>query len=214
MKRTKQINHVFFHKHWRTYPMAPVALIVGAFFILAGCEKRDENVSSYMNSDDCTPANFSLSEQCSTLYNSAQQESIKTVPKYASRAACIAEFGENQCTHVPAQIGMSAESQHNNSMWMPLIAGYMMGRMMEGGYAQQPLFTSNPSNNPVRGRFVDVNDRGYGATGGLSIKIPKTVLPPKPATTQTITRGGFGDTGVKQRAMRSNSATPHRIMGG
>ncbi|CAK8741395.1 hypothetical protein SODG_004797 [Sodalis praecaptivus] len=39
MKRTKQINHASFRKHWRVYRMAPIALAVGAVFVLAGCEK-------------------------------------------------------------------------------------------------------------------------------------------------------------------------------
>ena len=216
MKRTQQINHASFRKHWRVYRMAPIALAVGAVFVLAGCEKSDENVSLYMNSDDCTRANPSLGEQCTTAYNTAQQEAVKTAPKYASRADCVAEFGEDQCTQVPAQAGMAAESQHSGSMWMPLMAGYMMGRMMGGGsYAQQPLFSSRAANSPARGQFVDASGRNYGAAaGGRSMTVPKTALAPKPATTQSITRGGFGETVAKQNAMRSSSATPHRSMGG
>lgn len=216
MKRTKQINHASFRKHWRVYRMAPIALAVGAVFVLAGCEKSDENVSLYMNSDDCTRANPSLSEQCSTAYNSAQQEAVKTAPKYASRADCVAEFGEDQCTQVPAQAGMAAASQHSGGMWMPLMAGYMMGRMMGGGgSAQQPLFSSRAANSPARGQFVDASGRSYGAaTSGRSMTVPKTALAPKPATTQTITRGGFGETVAKQSAMRTSSGTTHRTMGG
>lgn len=216
MKRTQQINHASFRKHWRAYRMAPIALAVGAVFVLAGCEKNDENVSLYMNSDDCTRANPSLGEQCTIAYNTAQQAAVKTAPKYASRADCVAEFGEDQCTQVPAQAGMAAESQHSGSMWMPLMAGYMMGRMMGGGgYAQQPLFSSRAANSSARDQFVDASGRNYGAaTSGRSMTVPKTALAPKPATTQTITRGGFGETVAKQNAMRSSSATPHRSMGG
>lgn len=34
--------------------------------------------------------------------------------------------------------------QSSGSFWMPLMAGYMMGRLMGGGagFAQQPLFSS------------------------------------------------------------------------
>ena len=86
-----------------------------------------------------------MSEQCTTAYNNALKEAAKTAPKYATREDCVAEFGEAQCTSAPApaQAGMAAESQSSGSFWMPLMAGYMMGRLMGGsGFAQQPLFTS------------------------------------------------------------------------
>lgn len=36
-----------------------------------------------------------------------------------------------------------AQNQSSGSFWMPLMAGYMMGRLMGGGMgAQQPLFSS------------------------------------------------------------------------
>ncbi len=139
MKRTKNINQETFRKSWRSYRVAPVALAISAVFMLAGCEKSDETVSLYQNADDCSRANPSMSEQCTTSYNNALQEAAKTAPKYATREDCVAEFGEAQCTQAPAQAGMAAESQSSGSFWMPLMAGYMMGRLMGGsGFAQQP----------------------------------------------------------------------------
>ncbi|WP_413721496.1 DUF1190 family protein [Sodalis sp. RH24] len=212
MKRTKDINHASFRKQWRACRMAPVALAVGAVFMLAGCEKSDENVSLYQNSDDCTRANPSMSEQCTTAFNNAQKEAVKTAPKYASREDCVAEFGEGQCTQAPAQAGVAAESQQSGSFWMPLMAGYMMGRMMGGGgYAQQPLFTSRAPNSPANGKFVDATGRNYGpATTGRSMNVPKTAMAPKTPTTNTVTRGGFGETVAKQNATMQRSSTAPR----
>ena len=216
MKRTKQIHHAGFRKRWRLSRVAPVALAVGAVFALAGCEKSDENVTLYQNSDDCSRANPSMSEQCTTAYNNARKEAEKTAPKYSSRADCVAEFGEDQCTQVPAQAGMAAESS-SGSFWMPLMAGYMMGRMMGGGYSQQPLFTSRAPNSPANGKFVDASGRNYGpATGGRSMNVPKTAMAPKPATSATVTRGGFGETVARQSAamQRSAGTMPRGSMGG
>ena len=219
MKRTKEINHAGFRKRWRVCRMAPAALAVGAVFVLAGCEKSDENVTLYQNSDDCSRANPSMSEQCATAYKNAMAEAKKTAPKYASRADCVAEFGEDQCTQVPAQAGTAAEPQQSGSFWMPLMAGYMMGRMMGGGYSQQPLFTSRAPNSPANGKFVDASGRNYGpATGGRSMNVPKSAMAPKPAATNTVTRGGFGETVARQNTMmqRSSAASsmPRRSMGG
>lgn len=210
MKRTKKINHDSFRKYWRCCYIAPVTLTVSAVFALAGCEKSDKNVSLYMNSsNDCTKASIFLNEQCATthIHDSAQQKTVKTAPKYTSHADCVATLNEGQCTQVLAQAGLPAESKNNGDMWMPLMAGYMMGRMMGGGgYAQQqPLFSSNATNSPVSGQFIDA--------GGKSMTIPKTTLAPKSETTRTITRGGFGETVAKQNTMRNNNSTTYLTMG-
>ncbi|WP_422527680.1 DUF1190 family protein [Serratia fonticola] len=219
MKRTKNINKDTFRKSWRSYRVAPVALAISAVFMLAGCEQADETVSLYKNADDCSTSNPSMSEQCTTAYNNALKEAEKTAPKYATREDCVAEFGEAQCAQAPAQAGMAAESQSSGSMWMPLMAGYMMGRMMGGGgYAQQPLFTSKNAASPANGKFVDASGKSYGpaTAGGRSMTVPKTAMAPKPAVTNTVTRGGFGESVAKQTSMQRSSATSSssRSMGG
>jgi len=99
------------------------------------------------------------------------------------------------------------------------MAGYMMGRMMSGGagFAQQPLFSPKNPNSPANGKFVDAAGKNYGnATSGRTINVPKTAMAPKPATTSTITRGGFGDSVAKQNTMQRSSAsgTGSRSLGG
>ncbi|SUB83611.1 Protein of uncharacterised function (DUF1190) [Pragia fontium] len=209
MKRTKQINRDSFRKSFRTYRLAPVALAVSAVFMLSGCEQADESVSLFANADECKQSNPAMGDQCTIAYNQALEEAVKTAPKYATKEDCVAEFGESQCTQAPAQAGMSAEPQQSGSMWMPLMAGYMMGRMMGGGYGQSPLFTSKSASSPANGKFVDSTGRNYGnATTGRTMKVDKSALAPKPATTKTITRGGFGESVAKQNAMsRSSSST-------
>ncbi|WNN43735.1 MULTISPECIES: DUF1190 family protein [Winslowiella] len=210
MKRTKQIKHASFRKSWSARHLTPVALAVTAVFMLAGCEQSDETVSMFQNADDCAKANPGQSAQCTTAYNNALKEAEKTAPKYATREDCVAEFGESQCQQTPAQAGVgttnNAEAQQSGSFWMPLMAGYMMGRMMSGG-ASQPLFTSRAPNSPANGKFVDASGRNYGnATSGRTMTVPKTALAPKPATTSTVTRGGFGESVAKQNSMQRNSA--------
>lgn len=220
MKRTKQINHASFRKSWSARHLTPVALAVSAVFMLAACEQADETVSMYQNADDCSAANPGKSAQCTTAFNNAKEEAVKTAPKYASREDCVAEFGEGQCQQAPAQAGVgttNSESQSSGSFWMPLMAGYMMGRMMGGGMGQQqPLFSSKNPSSPANGKFVDASGKSYGAaTPGRTMTVPKTALAPKPATTSTVTRGGFGESVAKQTAMQRSSASgTNRSMGG
>lgn len=223
MKRTKSINHATFRKSFSARHLTPVALAVSAVFMLAGCEKSDETVSLYQNADDCSTANPGKSAECTTAYNNALKEAERTAPKYATREDCVAEFGENQCQQAPAQAGVAGENQaqahSGGSFWMPLMAGYMMGRMMGGGagFAQQPLFTSRNPASPAYGQYNDASGKSYGAAQpGRTMTVPKTAMAPKPATTTTVTRGGFGESVAKQSAMQRSSATgsSSRSMGG
>ncbi|EOC3062021.1 DUF1190 family protein [Cronobacter dublinensis] len=217
MKRTKQINRAMFRKSWNARHLTPVAFAVTAAFMLAGCEKSDETVQLYQNADDCAAANPGKSAECTTSYNNALKEAERTAPKYATREDCVAEFGEDQCQQVN-NTNTSQATQQTGSMWMPLMAGYMMGRLMGGGmgFAQQPLFSSRNPASPAYGKYTDASGRNYGAAQpGRTVTVPKSAMAPKPATTSTITRGGFGDSVAKQATMqRSAAGSSSRSMGG
>ncbi|RNM06576.1 DUF1190 family protein [Dickeya undicola] len=205
MKRTSNINHARFRKRWG-YRIAPIALAVGAVFILSGCEKTDETVSLYQNADDCSRANPSMKDQCTATYNSALKEAERTAPKYATREECVAAFGESQCTQSSttsttsaANTTASAAPQQSGSFWMPLMAGFMMGKLMGGSsFAQQPVFSPRTPNSPANGSYVDASGKSYGTATGRSITVPKDAMAPKPTSSVapssiTTTRGGFGD---------------------
>ncbi|EGT4350173.1 DUF1190 family protein [Cronobacter sakazakii] len=217
MKRTKQINRAMFRKSWNARHLTPVAFAVTAAFMLAGCEKSDETVQLYQNADDCSAANPGKSAECTTAYNNALKEAERTAPKYATREDCVAEFGEDQCKQVN-NTNTSQATQQTGSMWMPLMAGYMMGRLMGGGmgFAQQPLFSSRNPASPAYGKYTDASGRNYGAAQpGRTMTVPKSAMAPKPATTSTVTRGGFGDSVAKQATMqRSAAGSSSRSMGG
>lgn len=139
--------------------------------MLAGCEKSDETVSLYQNADDCSAANPGKAAECTTAYTNAVKEAERTAPKYATREDCVAEFGEGQCQQTPAQAGVApenqAQAQSSGSFWMPLMAGYMMGRLMGGGMAQQqPLFSSKNPASPAYGQYTDASGKSYGCPAG------------------------------------------------
>lgn len=200
MKRTSNINHARFRKRWG-YRIAPIALAVGAVFILSGCEKTDETVSLYQNADDCSRANPAMKDQCTTTYNNARKEAERTAPKYATREECVAAFGESQCTQsaTTSTTASAAAPQQSGSFWMPLMAGFMMGKLMGGNnFAQQPVFRPNTPNNPANGSYVDASGKNYGSATGRTITVPKDAMTPKPTSSVrpssiTTTRGGFGD---------------------
>lgn len=172
-----------------------------------------------------TTVQLQTQAKCRTYHRVQQcaEEAERTAPKYATREDCVAEFGEGQCQQAPAQAGMAPENQaqaqqSSGSFWMPLMAGYMMGRLMGGGagFAQQPLFSSKNPASPAYGKYTDATGKNYGAAQpGRTMTVPKTAMAPKPATTTTVTRGGFGESVAKQSTMqRSATGTSSRSMGG
>ncbi|WP_042868014.1 DUF1190 family protein [Dickeya poaceiphila] len=208
MKRTSDINHARFRKHWG-YRIAPVALAVSTVFILTGCEKSDETVTLYQNADDCSRANPSMKDQCTATYNKALKEAERTAPKYATREECVAAFGENQCTQSGSTT--TAAPQQSGSFWMPLMAGFMMGKLMGGNnVAQQPVFRPNTPNNPASGSYVDASGKNYGSTTGHTITVPKDAMTPKPTSSITTTRGGFGGTVNKLNSTPAANMTDNR----
>lgn len=210
MKRTTSINHAAFRKNWSVRHVTPVALAVTAVFVLAGCEKTDETVHFYQNVSDCSSANPGKSAECNTTYQNAIKEAARTAPRYHSQADCVAEFGEGQCQQAQAQASSSNVTPQSGggSIWMPLMAGYMMGSLLSNGsaFAQQPMFSSQNTASPAYGKYADASGKTYGnAVSGRGMVVPKTAMAPKAATTTTITRGGFGESVVKQTSRMQRS---------
>ncbi len=235
IKRTKNIKKDSFRKNWRIYRLKPITLAIGTAFMFSGCEQNDETVSLYTNAEDCIKKNPSQSEQCSLAYKNALQNAVKTSPKYETREDCISEFGKEKCIQTSnkvedqTQSGLVTENQisgQSGSFWMPLMTGYMMGRIIGGGNgipisspATQPLFTSSNPASPSNGKFVDITGKNYGpaVAGGRTITVPSSSLFYKPTTTTTITRGGFGGSISKQEAhMKSKNiiSSSYSSMGG
>ncbi len=222
MKRTKSIRHASFRKNWSARHLTPVALAVATVFMLAGCEKSDETVSLYQNADDCSAANPGKSAECTTAYNNALKEAERTAPKYATREDCVAEFGEGQCQQAPAQAGMAPENQAQAQQSSGSFVDAADGRLHDGASdgRRRGICTAAAvllENRPAR-LTVNIPTR--------PVKLWRSPARPhhdrtedgngtKPATTATVTRGGFGESVAKQSTMqRSATGTSSRSMGG
>lgn len=213
MKRTRDIHHASFRKSLIPYSLAPLALVISSILLVSGCDQQTDSATMYKTVEDCRHAQPDQANQCQAAFQHAQQEAARTAPKYQNRADCVAEFGEDQCQQMT-----QAEPQHSGSFWMPLMAGYMMGRMLNNRPQAQPLFTPRSATSPGRGQFVDASGRSYGAaTSGRTTPVTGSTFTPKPSSTNTITRGGFGRTVANQATVSSragNHSMSHRSLGG
>lgn len=172
MKRTKQINLAAMRKATSSKSVA-----LAGTLLIAGCGGSQE-AAIYSNVEQCIGENPNSHLECEKAYDSAITEAERTAPKYNSQRACEMEFGHNQCT----------QSQSNSSWFLPALGGFMVGRMMGGGYdygRPSPLFG-------YRNSWVDANGTSYGSRSNRHINVSKGAFKPKPATARTLSRGGFG----------------------
>ncbi|MGL4544156.1 MAG: DUF1190 family protein [Plesiomonas sp.] len=189
MKRSQTILREKLRKSWRPFNLAPLSVAV-AGLVLAGCgEEAQPQISAevFKNLSDCINQNPELAAECQSAYQNALAEAAKTAPKYNSAADCNAEFGAGQCIQSPG-----------TNWFMPMMAGYMFGKMMNSGrpsYSNVPVFTPKNPNNRNYGSWTTADGYSYGKAGSNSrVVLDNNALKSKPATTRTISRGGFGST--------------------
>ncbi|MGP1930226.1 MAG: DUF1190 domain-containing protein [Arsenophonus sp. ET-YP4-MAG3] len=225
IKRTKNINQNAFRKMWRTYRFSPIALAISSVFILSACEQSDKEVSLYTNTEDCSNKNLPQNEQCLFAYKDKLQETIKTSSKYVTDKDCIVESSKEKCTKtLPQNEIQNQVNEHNSSFLIPLMAGYVMRNIIGNDKfmkvpTTQPLLNSNNSHNLANEKFLNIRNKNYKQIANKSsiTTIPSSEFSHKTETTNTISRGGFGESVNKKliNVQRKNTIlSSKRSMGG
>ena len=96
-----------------------------------------------------------VEQECVANFQQAQQTHIAAAPKYTSQADCEADFGAEKCELAPQR------TTSGGSVFMPLMAGYMMGSMLSGGGCGQPLYRGANSTN-----FRTADNKAVGSKTG------------------------------------------------
>jgi uncharacterized protein YgiB involved in biofilm formation len=191
----------------RSTSLQLTTMLAGAASLtLAGCDdpgagaqagwdpNRGEQVEafSYKSLEECKAANEVSDQQCDTSWATAQKDDQKNAPRYEARASCEDVYGAGNC--VPRS------EQGGGSFFTPLLTGFVIGRMLDGGggyYRGTGLYRGNDGGyySTWGGRLG--RDYGTGRTviTRESIDPPDTIrnAPPKVQTrTSVVSRGGFG----------------------
>lgn len=152
---------------------------------LTACEESRVDAAVYNSLQQCiddTKMSNLSPDQCKQEFAAANEQHAKVAPKYTSKTDCEADFGAGQCEDAPYR------TRSGGSVFMPLMAGYMMGRMMGGSsVASQPLYRSGDD----RKNFRTADNRKVGSATGFTTVARSTTKAPK-AKTSTMSRGGFG----------------------
>ncbi len=177
-----------------------LSIVGAAAFTLAGCREEPIDAAAYPDLQSClndaSRGGIFTAKDCETSFAEAQTLHVEAAPRYASLEVCEEQHGENACgTEATATQGGSG------GIFMPLMAGYLIGNMMGGRggmYAAQPLY------NTQDGRFTNAARSSTFSSNSGATKLntsqftrPATTAGKTPMTAATASsRGGFGASGA------------------
>ena len=127
-----------------------LSLIIMGSLLLPACGQepqsaQEELFATFTSVQECDASGLFSEKECRELAIAAVAQS----PRFSSQAECEEAFGPDQCNSIndpKAATSPTSEQtveRSSGSMWMPMMMGYMAGRMMGGGgYMQgsQPLY--------------------------------------------------------------------------
>lgn len=138
---------------------------------------------------ECTAAGQVPASECQTAYSQALANHEQAAPRFESQSLCEEEFGAGQCQ--PRLAG-------NTSFWMPVLAGFMVGRMLDrddrhhyryGGLYRSRRYNTWYTGGPNGGAL---HNTGSGWRAGASAFDRPVSSPPVRSRSSTASRGGFG----------------------
>jgi uncharacterized protein YgiB involved in biofilm formation len=144
---------------------------------------------AYRTLDGCKRADEIPDDQCETAYKAALADEGTSAPRYDARATCEEVYGAGQCVPRSAQGG---------SFWGPLVTGFVVGRMLDGGWRGTGLYRDGRDGGYYTGyggRLDQDFRTGRTRIGSNGIDPPAAIkqAPPKIQTrTSVLSRGGFG----------------------
>lgn len=177
-----------------------IVILGAAAFTLAGCQEEQVDASAFPDLISCTNAaqngGMFTVEQCDTAFKEAEALHVESAPRYDSLAVCEEQHGEGACGTEEA-----AAQGGSGSIFMPLIAGYLIGSMLSGRSgmaASQPLYKSpNGKFTNAAGTSSFSGNTGAAKLGSSQFTRPAATAGQAPMSRAAATsRGGFGSAGA------------------
>lgn len=162
---------------------------------------------AYASLKACKDAHEIPDAECDKGFAAAQADAAKSAPRYDQQTTCEDVYGAGNC--VPRQ----AQNGGGGSFWGPLITGFVVGRMLDGGWRGTGIYRHYDGGyyTPWGGRLYQDYATGRTKIGSYGIDPPAAIkaAPPKIQTrTSVVSRGGFGG------RMSSRSYSSGRSYGG
>ncbi|HEY8573565.1 DUF1190 domain-containing protein [Phenylobacterium sp.] len=183
----------------RSRSLALTTLMAAGGLSLTACDSTPDNVRieqpgqsvdayAYQSLAECKSKDEVPDAACETAEKAALQDDAKSA-SWNDQKSCEEVHGEGQC--VPRQ---AANGGH--SIWGPLITGFIVGRMLDGGWGGRGYYRDWRSGGYYTASGAPVwRDYSTGRTrvAARGFDAPDTIAPPKAQTrTSVLSRGGFG----------------------
>ncbi len=106
-----------------------------------GSDEPTEDFRAYQSIDECVREQVFTAQECRDMAIAA----VRQMPRFSSQAECEQQYGDGNCAQPEdkAPDGQQNVQGEQRSSWMPLLAGYMVGRYLGGSgmmQGSQPLF--------------------------------------------------------------------------
>ncbi len=182
-------------------------LLGTAAFGLAACQPEEQvETSVFPSVEECRavadlPENDFTPEDCEAGFAEAQAVHAESAPRYEDAALCEEEHG-GEC--------VAEQRSDGSSIFLPLLAGYMIGNMMGGrGLGAKPLYRTSAGRYATPGGGTILSGlRGKTNLGANSFAAAPNTRTAAPLTRSTVqSRGGFG-------AARTSGGFGSRSFGG
>lgn len=158
--------------------------------------QKEEDALVYDSRAACIGQGVRTEEACTTDYAAAQSAYAATAPRYATAEACRAHHGPDGCVAGEAVAPDAAGS------FVPLMAGYMIGRTLEQGLPVQPLYRHAEENQGAAsgggggfGYCTGSGGRVYATAGRPVTRVASSVARTTASAPRMVSQGGFGGTG-------------------
>ena len=158
--------------------------------------QKEEDALVYDSLSACIGQGLRTEEACTTDYAAAQAAYSTTAPRYPTAEACRAHHGPDGCVAGETVAPDAAGS------FVPLMAGYMIGRTLEQGLPAQPLYrhaeetqAAGGGSRGGDGYCTGSGGRVYAAAGRPATRVASSVARTTASAPRMVSQGGFGGTG-------------------
>ena len=173
-----------------------LTILGAASFALAGCREEQVDAQAFPDLASCQAAAaegglFTASE-CEQTFAEAEQLHVESAPRYDSLQVCEEQHGVGNCGSEDQQVSNGG----SGSIFMPLLAGYMIGSMLGGGglSRSQPMYrTAGGGYTNAAGTSTFSGNTGRAALNSSQFARPAQTMGQAPMSRATAaSRGGFG----------------------
>lgn len=176
-----------------------LTILGAASFAIAGCREEQVEAEAFPNLAACeaeaTNNGLFTVDQCKQAFAEAEALHVESAPRYDSLAVCEEQHGAGNCGSEQQQVGNSG----SGSIFMPLLAGYLMGSMLgnigRGMSASQPMYSNGRGGYTNAARTSTFNSNtGRGTISSQQFTRPARTAGQAPMSRATATsRSGFGN---------------------